>query len=713
MHVRVNKVRKGEKTYRYVQLVESYRRPDGMPATRVVASLGDLDEDQTETVRVFATALGRHVRLLLPEDAPPSNDVVVRVERNLEYLPLAVLLDVWERSGLAALVRRTLKDPDRDVPTADVIAALVLHRSVAAGSKAAAVRWFPETALPELFGWAPDKFNNSRLHRALEALESADTMLQDELPGVLREKYGAFTTLLIDATDTWFEGRGPEMASLGRIKDGTYRLKILVVVTCDARGLPVRWKTYEGSKSEVHALQEMAAEVAARPWVQEAPLIVDRALGNQVSIEQLAQSGRKYLVAVPESEIPAWMPGFEGFGLDVDPGGGEIAAARLGFRRIDERTYVTEGAVSKLQGAEPDSAPTVEDPSPAQEPARGVGRNADVLESIARTAHLTGRAAAASLGWSTSQVAKVRKLLALPDDVRGRISRGEAAASPLVDLVALLGLADADATRAAFDRLALVGGEPRRERRPAAISPTPAAPQRLPFGRPVLYFNPEMFDDQRTKAAALLVEVRQEIGELNGRLAKRPCNADTARLRADRILRHHGVATLFAIDVEEADRTPTIALSFNENVWAKRRRFDGCCLLVGHLDLDGPAEHLIALYRSRNSIEEAFRTMKSVVELRPVHHRTDHKVRAHVSLCALALLLRRLLALHLVEAGVDVSESTALELFAACHLNRVSTGGKQHHTVTSVDHETRTLVEKLGRPDLIRDENVLARIVCR
>jgi transposase len=224
-----------------------------------------------------------------------------------------------------------------------------------------------------------------------------------------------------------------------------------------------------------------------------------------------------------------------------------------------------------------------------------------------------------------------------------------------------------------------------------------------------------MFEDQRKKAAALLTEVHRDIVNLNESIAKRSCAVDTARLRADRILRHHGVANAFEIDVDKANGVPVVRITLNEDNWTRRRRFDGCCLLVGHLDLDGPPEHLIALYRSRNTIEEGFRTIKSVTELRPVHHRTDLKVRAHVSLCALALLLRRLLALHLLEAGIDVSESTALDLFAACHLNRVSTArGKTHtHTVTTLDEETHTLVDKLGYKSLIDDDHVIGRIVPR
>ena len=46
-------------------------------------------------------------------------------------------------------------------------------------------------------------------------------------------------------------------------------------------------------------------------------------------------------------------------------------------------------------------------------------------------------------------------------------------------------------------------------------------------------------------------------------------------------------------------------------------------------------------YKNLLEAERAFRTMKSTLYLRPVYHRLDDRIRAHVLLCWLALLLIR------------------------------------------------------------------------
>jgi hypothetical protein len=54
------------------------------------------------------------------------------------------------------------------------------------------------------------------------------------------------------------------------------------------------------------------------------------------------------------------------------------------------------------------------------------------------------------------------------------------------------------------------------------------------------------------------------------------------------------------------------------------------------------AEDTALGYRQLLQIEDAFRTLKTRLELRPIYHRLEERIRAHVMLCWLALLLIRL-----------------------------------------------------------------------
>lgn len=73
---------------------------------------------------------------------------------------------------------------------------------------------------------------------------------------------------------------------------------------------------------------------------------------------------------------------------------------------------------------------------------------------------------------------------------------------------------------------------------------------------------------------------------------------------------------------------------------AAAARHDGKYVLMTN-ELDLPAEELVLGYRDLWRAERAFRSMKSVLDLEPVQHRTPERITAHVHICILAYLLAR------------------------------------------------------------------------
>ena len=55
-------------------------------------------------------------------------------------------------------------------------------------------------------------------------------------------------------------------------------------------------------------------------------------------------------------------------------------------------------------------------------------------------------------------------------------------------------------------------------------------------------------------------------------------------------------------------------------------------------DDDLSPEDLALAYKQLLRVEEAWRTMKSTIEIRPVFHRNQDRIRSHVFLCVLSLL---------------------------------------------------------------------------
>lgn len=710
MHLRFSTQHRGSKTYRYVQLVQSYRREDGMPAHRVVANLGALGDLEVDNLKAALTASREGQAVVLPKGSSPKSARKPMVKANLVYLSLAVLRRVWNEDGLASLVRESLEAHGGDEEVASVVEVLALQRCEAPGSKLASVEWFRKTALPELMAMEPGRYNNTRVHRALDVLDEAEGYLQERLPNKLLSRCGAFINLFGDVTDTWFEGHGPEMAKRGRDKEGLYRRRVGIAMLCDQRGLPLRWKTLPGDYDDDKALTDLAAGLAKEDWAAGIPVIMDRSMGRASSVAFLESTGLRFLTAVPADEfgtsgasIP-WeaFAGLEPVGseasFDQDVSDAEAVAAAVGMLRVRRDRWVLDLDVfekkHKSSSARPVGTSRVVVALRHAQAVRDPGRP---ISEIAK-----------EKGLCTRSLRNYRLLCRIEGHIQARILGGEADALTIGDLHQIADL-HPDAQSDAFER-ALAS-------RKKALVPRSCHPAAESLHvRGVVHFNPERFVEERRSESARLRDLDQMITQFNAKLCRADCRvSDRVVLRTvDDFLRRNSLAEVFTIQIETAqDGSRRLLPQKNEEAWARHRRFHGFNLFVAHRDLPQTAAELVALYFAKDAVEKDFQLIKSALALRPVRHRTDPKVRAHVTLCVLALLLSRLLERRIKAAGRRRTAASAIDLLDSCHLNLTDHDGDSLYTVTRPTPDQLDLLTALGFQELTDDLNVAQFITPR
>jgi hypothetical protein len=77
----------------------------------------------------------------------------------------------------------------------------------------------------------------------------------------------------------------------------------------------------------------------------------------------------------------------------------------------------------------------------------------------------------------------------------------------------------------------------------------------------------------------------------------------------------------------------------DEDKIAEEARYDGKWVLTTNTDL--PAREVAVKYKQLWMVEDVFRSMKSLLDTRPVYHKCDETIRGHVFCSFLALLLRK------------------------------------------------------------------------
>lgn len=96
--------------------------------------------------------------------------------------------------------------------------------------------------------------------------------------------------------------------------------------------------------------------------------------------------------------------------------------------------------------------------------------------------------------------------------------------------------------------------------------------------------------------------------------------------------------------------------SLNEKAIAVDERFDGYYAIQTSLP-DLSAEAVLEAYHALWKIEESFRIMKSTLEVRPIFHWTEQRIKGHFVVCFLAFLLERTLEFKLKKNDFPMSPS--------------------------------------------------------
>ena len=111
------------------------------------------------------------------------------------------------------------------------------------------------------------------------------------------------------------------------------------------------------------------------------------------------------------------------------------------------------------------------------------------------------------------------------------------------------------------------------------------------------------------------------------------------------------------------------------------QRFDGYYgIQTNDMELD--PEKVMDAYHSLWKIEQSFRIMKSTLEVKPIFHWTEPRIKGHFVICFLAFLLERNLEFRLKKSGEEASPEKIREAINSLNFAKVSLNGRKYFIKT-------------------------------
>ena len=172
-----------------------------------------------------------------------------------------------------------------------------------------------------------------------------------------------------------------------------------------------------------------------------------------------------------------------------------------------------------------------------------------------------------------------------------------------------------------------------------------------PGERLIACHNPALADERAAHRGRLLAATEAELAKLTAMVeAGRLTDPAKIGVRLGKVINKRKVAKHFITSISEG----TFTWQRDQEAIAAEAAFDGIYVLrtpVPAAELAAPAA--VTAYKDLSHVEQDFRISKDDLDLRPIWHRLDNRVRAHVLICMLACYL----AWHLRKAWAPLTYS--------------------------------------------------------
>src|SRR5262245_2923126 len=220
-----------------------------------------------------------------------------------------------------------------------------------------------------------------------------------------------------------------------------------------------------------------------------------------------------------------------------------------------------------------------------------------------------------------------------------------------------------------------------------------------PKRRYCLCRNPQTAGQEAATRASLLKRAGAQLDKIAN--ARRRSAVQRLGARVGRVLERSKMSKFIQWQVIDG----RLSWNFDQDKIAAEALFDGCYIVSSELPREKmAAAEVVASYKKLGLVEEAFRNLKTVqLEVRPVFHKTDDRIRSHVFLCTLAYYLQwhfkqRLEPFFAADGSNKNREWTlrnVIERLAAIRQEKILMAGVEFHKVTTPQADQQRILDYL------------------
>jgi hypothetical protein len=306
MYVKTTRVRRGNRVYEYLSLVEAVR-DGGRVRHDVVVRLGEASALRAsgELDRIVAALASHSQRSWCDESG-------IDVEEARSAGAVGAVATYWARLGLDR--HFATMAGGHDAPFADAVFAMVANRLCAPRSKRALPEWVASDVV------MPAGFREPSAHhyyRALDVVAEAKESTETHLYGALTDLTNLDLRMVCyDLTSTYFEGSTKpskrfESRAFGYSRDHRGdRPQIVIGLLVTGDGIPIAHHVFAGNTADVSTLGGVVEDLQARFGIGAITMVADRGLISADNVKALSDKGFGHILAtrLHRDAEAVWVP---------------------------------------------------------------------------------------------------------------------------------------------------------------------------------------------------------------------------------------------------------------------------------------------------------------------------------------------------------------------------------------------------------------------
>jgi transposase len=617
MFPRISKSQKNNKTYQYLVISESIRK-NGKSTTRNIANLGNIERFSKQNIESLLDGL---IKIFKIDQYVLRHDV--EILESLEHGSIIFWRTLWRELNLSRLIGQQLKKRKYPLQLAvnKYVEMMVVNRCIRPCSKLGMLRWLETTSYKAMQGYSElwgcdDEDAVNYFYRSMDYLVEMKDDLELAIFEHLRNLFSINVKLTFyDITSSFFYTQNCSLGEQGYSRDHRPDCEQIVIgVVTSYEGYPIKHYVFDGNTTDGTTVKGVLKDLKESYHIEETVFVGDRGMISKLNTDELEDQGFNYIMGVKTRQNQVYQ-----YLLHTDKLDWEHSAEHRSLKVLERRVRVKEFLAWKVRNIL--SCARIE---VCDEAFCGV---VDQLEELNNKSAPDFRALRQVLRELSEQIdfQLCRKII----DVLKRYKNHYNDESRFIICL--------NSERQAADR----------EKRKRVIESYKTDLEEI------FTASDTRKDNQKLKKKKKKEE--KEKGKKNKSVSEQVVEREHAvnKLFEGYKGKYH---KFFQIERDETTQQ-AIGYRLKQAVIDFEHKFDGVfALLTTHDELD--AGKIVDSYKNLKEVETFFDDLKHFVDIRPIRHWLEKRVRAHVFICILALLLKRLFEINYLH-GKSVTEPLA------------------------------------------------------